>query len=152
QLERAAVVGAVVWSRSHVLDAEAKRLVAHLRELPVGVRSSIAELAADADPAVAEQLRNALATEPDRADRDVIVHALASLHDPQRHVAALEAVDGAATTNAEDLVILFESGDHDAQLAAADYIRGHIEGLMPRMPSTTDDDFPIALALAFPIL
>jgi len=133
-------------------DAQAKQLVGRLAELPVGVRAGIAALAADADPAIADRLRNALATEPDRANRDAIVHALGSIHDPQRHLAALQAVATAATTNGEDLVGLFTSGDHDALVASSDYMRAHIDELLPRMPSTTDDDFPLALALGFPLI
>ncbi|HEY1552143.1 MAG TPA: M1 family metallopeptidase [Kofleriaceae bacterium] len=148
-LMRVDSVGAVLWSDSHVLDADAKRAFPTFRELPTAARASVTALAAKADPKASDELLAQLATEPDRSNRDAIVHGLGAVRDPQRHRAIADALLAAPTTNGEDLVALFFSGDSDTFLMNAAWAKDHIDQLLAKMPVVADDDFPIALSLVF---
>ena len=152
QLTRISAVAAFAWARSKIVDGVAVKLAATFRDLPLAARPSILEIAVNADPRLAGQLIAQLATEPDRANRDVIVHALASIHVPKYRHEAVDAIDAAPTTNAEDFAALFETGGHEAIVANAEFIRGHLAELLQRMPTSVDDDFPLALVLVFPVL
>jgi cytosol alanyl aminopeptidase len=152
ELARIDAASAVAWSRSHVLDAEAKRLVGSFRTLPTTLRGSVTEIAVNADPKVADQLVAQLATEPDRANRDALARGLGAIRDPKLHREIADGLLGAPTTNAEDLLQFMNVNDREIELADIDYIREHVEPLLAKMPSTADDDFPIALILAHILL
>ncbi|HEY3801176.1 MAG TPA: M1 family metallopeptidase [Kofleriaceae bacterium] len=151
-LERSDAVSAAIWSESHVLDAQAKQAFPKFRELPTAVRASVTEVAANADPTVADKLRAQLATEPDRANRDAIMHALGAVRDPARHRAIADALLADPTTTGEDLLAFLFVNDFEMFRVNAAWVKEHIDQLLAKMPVVADDDFPIALALSFVVL
>jgi alanyl aminopeptidase len=151
-LQRADAVGAVMWSESHVLDADARQAAAKFRDLPTASRANVVALAVNADPKLAADLLAQLATEPDRANRDALVHGLGSVRDPQRHREIADALLAAPTTNGEDLLQFLFAGNHDAFLANVEWVKTHVDPLLVKMPVVADDDFPISLSLVFVVL
>jgi cytosol alanyl aminopeptidase len=143
-------LGAAGWSHTHVLDAEAKRLVTHWRDLPSTSRPLVLMLAANADPAVAEKLRAEAVDEPDPVLRDQLLGVVAGLDDPKRHRAMLEKLVDDPKLSSEDVAQLFGAGDFEAQRDSEDYIRTHWDALMKRLPTPENEDFPLAMRLMGP--
>jgi alanyl aminopeptidase len=108
----------------------------------------VLEIAANADPAVAERLRVEALDEHDPELRDLLLRVVGGLDDPKRHHAMLDRLVPDPKITAEDIVAIFGSGDVDAQLDSEAYIRAHFDDLMRRMPASENEDFPIALGLS----
>ena len=75
-----------------MLDAEAKKLFARYRELPTEQLYAVIEIAANADPKLAAQLRTDLDAEHDPVIHSTMVEALSQLRDPMQHRAMLESI------------------------------------------------------------
>ncbi|HEX4455897.1 MAG TPA: M1 family metallopeptidase [Kofleriaceae bacterium] len=148
-LARAGAVSAAIFGGSHVLDAEAMKALPSFRTLPTALRALVTEVAVNADPKVADQLLEQLATEPDRANRDALLHGLAAIRDLKRHRELADALLAAPTTTGEDLEIFFFTGVHDMIVANAAWVKEHIDQVLAKMPVVADDDFPIALSLVY---
>jgi hypothetical protein len=147
---RADVLAAAMWSHSHVLDAEAKRLVAHYRDLPDTVRWAVLVLAANADAKIAEQLRVEAVDEHDPELRDLLISVVAGLEDPPRHHAMLDVLVPEAKLTAEDVInALSSSRDEPTRADNEAYVRAHLEAIMKRLPAPENEDFPMALSLTY---
>jgi cytosol alanyl aminopeptidase len=144
--------GAATWSHTHVLDAEAKRLAGHWRDLPSASRTLVLTLAANADPAIAEKLRVEMDGEHDPVLRDELLGVIAGLDDPKRHRAMLEKLVADQELASDDLTLAFFAGDAEAQRDDEDYIRAHWDELMRKLPTSENEDFPVALRLEAPFV
>ena len=144
---RVDLVQTVVWSRSHVLDAEAKTVSAHYHDLPTIALLPVLGLAANADPKLAAKLRSDLDTETVPAIHEALLGTLASLHDPQQHRAMLESLVADRALTSEDLSHVFVYGDEEARADDEAYLRGHFDEVMKRMPTGENEDFPSFLNL-----
>ena len=148
-LERIDTVDAAVWSRTRVLDAEARKLAPEFRDLPTAIRGQVLALAVNADPAAADGLRAQLAGEADRVNRDAILSGLGSVHDPARHRAIADALLATDAISGEDLRGFLVAGDREARLANVAWVRANFDRVLARMPVVADDDFPLPLSLIY---
>ena len=147
---RVDALGAAQWSHTHVLDAEAKKLVGHWRDLPTTSQATVLSIAANADPAIAEKLRLEAIDERDQGRRDLLFNAIAGLDDPKRHHAMLDKLVADPKLSPEDLAGVLSAGDVEAQRDSEAYIRAHFDELVKRFPSAESEDFPLALRLLAP--
>jgi alanyl aminopeptidase len=143
------VLSSVRWSHSHVLDAEAKRLATHYRDVPRAARWIALTIAANADAKLAEHLRGEAVDEHDPELRDMLFNVVAGLDDPAQHRAMLDALVADPRVLAEDIINIMNAGDRRARLDSADYVRGNLDALLKRLPPNDNEDFPLALNLAY---
>jgi len=142
------LVLSIVWSRSHVLDKEAKALAAKYHTLPDSEMAPVLDLAVNADPKLADKLRADLASEKSPVVHQTLLEALASQHDPKLHRAMTEAL--VPTLSPEDLARYWLFGDEDARADNEAYLRLHLDEVMKRLPTSENEDFPLVLLLARP--
>jgi alanyl aminopeptidase len=147
---RVDLVQTVVWSRSHVLDAEAKTLAAHYHDLPTIMLQPVLELASNADPKLVARLRSDLDVETVPAVHEALLGTLASLHDPLQHRAMLESLVADPKLTSEDLSLVWLYGDEEARADDEAYLRAHFAEVMKRMPTGENEDFPAFLHLVPP--
>ena len=146
---RQAMLGAIVWSHSHVLDAEAKQLVAHYRDVPIASRRAILTIAANADQAVADKLvADALAEKDPQLHSELLV-AAAGVDDPKRHRAMLDKLVPDPKLTAPDLVAILTAGDVPAQLDSEAYVRAHVDELFARLPSGSTGQIALRIMRVF---
>ena len=147
EVTRVDAIEAVLWSHSHVFDAEAKRDATHWRDLSSLARHGVLALAVDADPKIADRVRNDATAERDPATRDMLFGVLGGLADPVRHRAMIDALvhDPAVTPN--DTVKLLRAGGEIALLDSEQYMRAHIDELLKKLQIGADDASPAWLPL-----
>jgi hypothetical protein len=145
-----ALIHLAAWSRSHVLDAEAKTLFAHYRELPTQQLYAVISIAANADPKLAAKLRSDLDGEHDPVIHSTIVWALSHLRDPLQHRAMLESIVADPKLSAEDVAELWVSSDEELRADDEAYLRGHLDEVVKRLPSAASADMPLILSLTLP--
>jgi alanyl aminopeptidase len=138
------------WSRSHVLDAEAKKLFARYRELPTAQLHAVVSIAANADPKLAAQLRSDLDVEHDPVIHTTIVDALSQLRDPTQHRAMLESIVADPKLSAEDVAALWASSDEEVRADNEAFLRAHLDEVIKRLPSAATADAPLVLWLTLP--
>ena len=147
---RVDLLDTVIWTRSHVLDAEAKALAVHYRDLPDLTMRRVLELAANADPKIAAQVRADLPGEAAPVVHETLLATLGSMHDAQQHHAMLESLVGDPRLTSEDLGRLWSYGGEEARADNEAYLRAHFAEIMKRMPNGENEDFPIFLMLLYP--
>jgi hypothetical protein len=62
----------------------------------------------------------------------------------------LDKLVGDPKLSSEDVAQLFGAGDFEAQRDSEDYIRTHWDALMKRLPTSANEDFPLAMRLMGP--
>ncbi|MEP6863321.1 MAG: M1 family metallopeptidase [Deltaproteobacteria bacterium] len=149
---RSDLLGAIVWSHSHVLDAQAKKLVARYHELSVDTMSAVLAIAANADPKIATSLRADLDKEVDPVVRGVILGALGNLGEPERYRTMLASIatDPALTTE-EYVAIWYTFADQDLRAVLEAYEREHLAEIEKRIPVSDTAIFPFGIAPAISI-
>ncbi len=150
---RGNVLGAIAWSRSHVLDAQAKQLATHYHDLTPDLMASVLQLAANADPKVVAQLRADLRKELDTAVRWVLLGVLESVSDPVQHRAMLESLATDPSLGPDEFSRIwasFEGQDQRAEVEA--YEREHLAEIMKRLPASENEIFPLAVLAAIPFV
>jgi alanyl aminopeptidase len=149
---RSDVVGAIAASRSHVLDAQAKKLVPRYHELSIGTMTAVLDLAANADAKIAAALRADVDKEIDPVVRGAVVGALEKLRDPDRYRAMLAslATDPALTT--EEYTWMWTTwGSEEARAVLEAYEREHLDDIEKRLPVSDTEIFPFGIVPGFSI-
>ncbi|MEO6772733.1 MAG: M1 family aminopeptidase [Kofleriaceae bacterium] len=149
---RADLLDVVVWTRSRVFDDEAKVLAAHYHDLPNATMRAVLELAANADPKIAAQLRADLDTELSPVVHETLLATLAGLHDPQRHRAMIESLVADPKLGSEDLARMWLYGGEEARADDEAYLRVHLDDVRKRLPTGENEDFPVVLFLYVPFV
>jgi xanthine dehydrogenase molybdopterin-binding subunit B len=143
------MLGAIVWSHSHVLDAEAKQLVAHYREIPIASRRTILTIAANADQAISDKLiADALAESDPQLHSELLVAAV-GVDDPKRHRAMLDKLVPDPKLTSPDVVAVLTAGDVPAQLDSEAYVRAHVDELFARLPMVSTSQMALRLMRVF---
>ncbi len=132
---RAALLKAVIWTHSTVLDAEAKRLVPRARELPAEEMWVVLALASNSDPRLLDTIRTDLAQEHDPVMRGGLIEALTAVRDPKLHHAMLEALLAEPSLTADELAGVWTMHfDQDARADSEAFLREHFAEVMKRLP------------------
>jgi hypothetical protein len=149
---RSDLLGAIVWSHSHVLDAQAKKLVARYHELSIDTMTAVLQIAANADPKVAAALRADVDKEVDPVVRSVLLGVLERLGDPDRYRTTLASIatDPALTTE-EYASIWYTFADADTLPMLEAYEREHYDEIEKRLPVSDTAIFPVGVVPAFSI-
>ena len=146
ELTRDAMVHAVAWrGREPKLIAEAVKLADKWRDLPQATRATVLQLAVDARPEIFDRIMKDVVLESDRSKRQDMLHALASVRDPQRQTTALGLMLDRRLDARETLLMLAGGrGDRsnivlgdgqDANVAAAQaFFRAHQAEIMKALP------------------
>jgi cytosol alanyl aminopeptidase len=146
---RIAMLGAIMWSHSHVLDAEAKRLFAHYRDLPAVSRRVVLAIAANAGQAASDTLiADAFAENDPQRHSELIAEAVA-VDDLKRHHAMLDrlAFDPRLTPN--DLINILTAGDEAQNRDSEAFARAHIDELLARLPSGSTSQMGLRIIRLF---
>jgi len=147
------VLGGIVWTRSHVLDAKAKQLAAHYHDLTPDMMTAALSLAANADPKVVAQLRSDLTKELDPAVRWILLGVLEGLTDPVQHHAMLESLATDPTLRPDEFARIWSSfTSEEARADTEAYERAHLDDIMKRMPTSENEIFPLAVIAAVPMI
>jgi hypothetical protein len=146
-----AILRAIVWSHSHVLDAEAKKLVAHYREIPAASRYAILAIAANADQAISDRLIADAMTEKDPQLHSELLVAAVGVDDPKRHRAMLDKLVADPKLTAPDVVAILTAGDVPAQLDSEAYVRAHVDELFARLPSGSTGQMALRIMRVFQV-
>ena len=135
EASRSALVAAVAWSaREPALIAEAVALGERWRELPQAIRGGVLAVAVDADPARFEQVLGEIVTEPSRARRQEMFHALAAVRDRTRQGRALALILDPAVDVRETLWMLRASSDEAGRALARAFFRANQDAIFKRLP------------------
>ncbi|HEX4455896.1 MAG TPA: M1 family aminopeptidase [Kofleriaceae bacterium] len=146
---RQAMLGAIVWSHSHVLDAEAKKLVAHYRDIPIASRRAILMIAANADQAISDRLlADALAEKDPQLHSELLVAAV-GVDDLKRHRAMIDKLVPDPKLTSPDLVTILTAGDVPANRDSEAYIRAHVDELFARLPMVSTSQMALRLMRVF---
>ena len=146
---RAAVLGAIIWSHSHVLDAEAKRVVEHFRDLPRASRVATLIIAANADANVADKLLAEAFAEHDPELHGELLATVFSIDDAKHHRAMLDKVVPDPKLTAPDLLTVLTVGDTRTLADSQAYVREHIAELLARLPVTSTSHLAVRLLRVF---
>ncbi|HEY1550249.1 MAG TPA: M1 family aminopeptidase, partial [Kofleriaceae bacterium] len=146
---RQAMLGAIIWSHSHVLDAEAKKLAGNYRELPVVSRRAILTIAANADQAISDKLIADALAEKDPTLHSELLVAAVGVDDPKRHHAMLDKLVTDPKLTGPDIVAILTTGDVPAQLDSEAYIRAHVDELFARLPSGSTGQMALRIMRVF---
>jgi alanyl aminopeptidase len=132
---RQGLVSAAAWhGRDPELVKRATELAAHWRDLPTSIRSTVLEIAVDANADLSAQVQGEIAQEKDRSKRREMISALASVRDPKRYETALGLMLDPKVDFRETMWMLF-GGNTDATRAVAQaFYRAHEAELLRRMP------------------
>jgi cytosol alanyl aminopeptidase len=150
---RSNVLGAVVWTRSHVLDARAKQLAAHYHDLTPDMMTAALQLAANADPKVVAQLRTDLTKERDTSVRWILLGVLGTVTDPVQHHAMLESLATDPALGPDEFSRIWVTFDGEEQRADVEaYERAHLAEIMKRLPMSENEIFPLAVFAAYPFV
>ena len=137
---RASLLPGVIWTRSPVLDAEAKRLLPHVKELPADELTTVLEIAVNVDPTLLDQVRRDLAQEHDPVVREALIHVLTGVRDRKFHRAMLEALIAEPSLAPDELASIWTSYQGEAGRADNEaFLREHFAEIMKRLPNTNDD-------------
>jgi cytosol alanyl aminopeptidase len=132
---REGLVHAVAWlGREPTLVASAVKLADKWRDLPQSVRKLVLELALDAKPELFEKLLKEAPAEPDRARRQELYTALASVRDPKRQAAALGLILDPKVDIRESLFILHNAATDENLAVSQKYFRDHQAEILARIP------------------
>jgi cytosol alanyl aminopeptidase len=133
---RSGVLRAVAGvGREPVLTAEAVKLAAKWRDLPQSIRGQVVALAAHASPPMFERLLREVYTETDRARRQEIVGALASVPDVVQQRAALALMLDPKMDIRDTQFMLFGADRRANRLVAQQFVKENKDALMKRIPS-----------------
>jgi hypothetical protein len=149
---RSDLLGAIVWSHSHVLDAQAKKLVARYHELSIDTMTAVLQIATNADPKVAAALRADVDKEVDPVVRSVLLGVLERLGDPDRYRTMLASIatDPGLTTE-EYASVWYTFADADTLPMLEAYEREHYDEIEKRLPVSDSAIFPVGVVPAFSI-
>ncbi|CAN5611060.1 hypothetical protein BH11MYX1_BH11MYX1_12960 [soil metagenome] len=137
---RAELLPAVLWTRSPVLDAEVKKLLPHVKELPAEERATVLEVSVNADPTLLDQVRRDLAQEHDPVEREALIHVLTGVRDCKLHRAMLEALVAEPSLTPEELASIWTSyRGEDGRADNEAFLREHFAEIMKRLPSLNAD-------------
>ena len=127
---------AAAWhGRDPELVRQAVELAGHWHDVPDAMRVSILRVAADASPAVYDQLLHDVKTERDLLTRRQILAALAAVRDPARLKTALALLLDPALDLRETEVLLAPQGYEPTRQVAEQFFRAHARDLIARLPS-----------------
>jgi cytosol alanyl aminopeptidase len=130
---RRLLLAQVVWAGEPQLRKTAVDLASSWRALPSSVRSLVLGVAADASPAVFEQLLAAVVVEKDPAARQDLLLGLGAVGDEPRLRRALALLFDKSLPIGETMALLLgRSAMHRDVIA--DYFRQHHEPLLARLP------------------
>jgi hypothetical protein len=146
---RAAMLGAIMWSHSHVLDAEAKRLVATYRDLSAASRRAVLSIAANADQAVSDKLLADAFAEKDPQLHGELLGAAVGVDDPKRHRAMLDKLVPDPRLTPVDLLTVITAGDVSAHRDSEAYVRAHVDELLPRLGAGSTSQMGLRLMRVF---
>jgi alanyl aminopeptidase len=146
---RAAMLGAIMWSHSHVLDAEAKRLVATYRDLSAASRRAVLSIAANADQAISDKLLADAFAEKDPQLHGELLGAAIGVDDPKRHRAMLDKLVPDPRLTPVDLLIVITAGDVSAHRDSEAYVRAHVDELLPRLGAGSTSQMGLRLMRVF---
>ena len=134
---RSALLKAVIWTRSTVLDAEAKKLVPRVRELPAEEMWAVLALASNSDPKLLDKIRSDLAQETDPVMRGALIEALTAVRDPKLHHAILAALLAEPSLTPDELAGMWAMPlDPEARADSEAFLREHFAEVMKRLPQT----------------
>jgi cytosol alanyl aminopeptidase len=135
---RSALVVTVAWyGRDPGLVKQAIEMAGGWRELPVAIRGTVLQIAADADPNIHAKLLRDVKTEPDRSRRGDMFSALGAVRDAKRYEAGLELLLDPKVDfrEASDMLELWST---EAMRDVAErFARTHEKQLLARMPQDT---------------
>jgi alanyl aminopeptidase len=146
------LVDLVLWSHSHVLDAEAKALFAKYRSLPQQQMLAVIRVAANVDTKSEWQLRKDLDGEADPVVRDNIITALTSVNDSVQHRQLIESLVADPKLSPEEVADLFSSNNDESRWVSESYLREHLDDVLNRMPHGAEGDSPLELRLLGPFV
>ncbi len=146
-----AILNAIVWSHSHVLDAEAKTLAARYHEIPDASRRAILTIAANADQAISDKLIAGAMTETDPQLHSELLVAAVGVDDPKRHRAMLDKLVADPKLTSPDVVAVLTAGDVPAQLDSEAYVRAHVDELFARLPSGSTGQMALRIMRVFQV-
>jgi alanyl aminopeptidase len=140
-------VGAI--GRDPVLAAAAVKLAGKWRDLPPAIRPRIAELAANAQPAVFQRLLRAVYTEDDRDRRLELIGALAATRDVAQQRAVLALVLDPKLDIRDTSMILGLGALEPNRVAAQQFFRDHQAEILARLPRDGTASDPADLSAMF---
>jgi alanyl aminopeptidase len=129
----------LVGEKAHdpALVAEAVRLVDKgWRDLPDSIREVALAIAVDAKPKIFARILRDVLTEPDRARRDAMYTALASVRDVTRQKQALALLLEPKVDTREAIWMLFYWARDANCIVAQQFFRDHRDEILARMPKT----------------
>ncbi|MEO6772728.1 MAG: M1 family metallopeptidase [Kofleriaceae bacterium] len=149
---RSDVLGAIAASHSHVLDAQAKQLVARYHELSIDTMTAVLDIAANADAKIAAALRADVDAEVDPVVRATILGVLEKLRDPDRYRAMLASLATDPALTIDDYApIWYTWADEEDRAVLEAYEREHLDEIEKRLPSSETAIFPVGMLPAFSI-
>jgi cytosol alanyl aminopeptidase len=146
---RQAMLGAIIWSHSHVLDAEAKKLIASYRDIPFTSRRPILSIAANADQAISDKLIADAMVEKDPQLHNELLAAAVGVDDPKRHHAMLDKLVVDPRLTAPDVLTVLTAGDVPANLDSEAYIRAHVDEVFARLPNGSTGQIGLRIMRVF---
>lgn len=146
---RYGLVAAAAWAGDAVLVARAVKLAKAYRDLPQSTRELVLPIAANASPAISDQLHADAVGEPDHDLRLLQLRALAAIEDPARARAARSLALDPRIPNEDVVNFLYSARPGAAAREAVQWFQANAVAVLARFPK--DDTFAPFLLYAFEV-